>query len=450
MIPIYKHEVADGLEEKIKASRTIAYSSPVAKIVETDAFCQKALASEVKKFVANVADSDLYHIKSILVSSTWNKNDDVFTAEQVWKARHTPEDKPDNLEHDEHCIVGHMTGSWVLDADFNLVPDDTSVENLPPVIHILNSSVVYTKWEDPVMQDKIVDLIKAAESGEMFVSMECLLRDFDYALLKGEELTIVARGEDTSFLTKHLRAYGGNGVYNDYKIGRVVKDITFCGKGYTRTPANPESIILATSEVDLSKAHKINSFSQEGGVIINCTNNTTENQMEKELEELKAKVAELESVKSSFETKVAELVAANKRVEELTAELAEVQANLKAASDKLAEIDAAKARAARVQKLVEVGLEASEVDALIDQFAKADDAQFDAVVSALAATKKKYSESKKECSTVKTETTVETSAASLSPAPGTEESAKAAKKAVLVDSVAGLLNNKKKNKNGDK
>ena len=59
----------------------------------------------------------MYYTKSILVTSNWNKNDDVFDNMEVWNARQTPEHKPTNLNHDEHVLVGHMTENWVMSLE---------------------------------------------------------------------------------------------------------------------------------------------------------------------------------------------------------------------------------------------------------------------------------------------------------------------------------------------
>lgn len=72
---------------------------------------------------------------------------------------------------------------------------------------------------------------------------------------------VVARDEDTAFLTKHLRCYGGTGQYDGYSIARALKNITFHGNAFTKRPANPDSIIFAkenkkiilTSGVNLNK-----------------------------------------------------------------------------------------------------------------------------------------------------------------------------------------------------
>ena len=76
--------------------------------------------------------------------------------------------------------------------------------------------------------------------------MECFFKGFDYGLLDKSTGTYktLARNENTAYLTKYLRAYGGLGEHDNYKIGRVLRNITFSGKGYVEKPANPESIIF--------------------------------------------------------------------------------------------------------------------------------------------------------------------------------------------------------------
>ena len=113
------------------------------------------------------------------------------------------------------------------------------------------ASVLYLKWDNPDFQKRIDDLIAGIARGQWFVSMECLLRNFDYALISptGERKTI-ARSNESAWLTKHLRIYGGTGEYYGYKIGRLLRSFTFSGQGIVNNPANPKSIILpATASV---------------------------------------------------------------------------------------------------------------------------------------------------------------------------------------------------------
>ena len=56
--------------------------------------------------------------------------------------------------------------------------------------------------------------------------MEAWFPDFGYGLSDPAigETKLVQRIENTAFLTKHLKIYGGSGEYQGYKIGRVLKD----------------------------------------------------------------------------------------------------------------------------------------------------------------------------------------------------------------------------------
>ena len=75
--------------------------------------------------------------------------------------------------------------------------------------------------------------------------MECLFPNFDYALTAPDGSTkVVSRDEASAFLTKHLRSYGGSGEYQNYRVGRLLRNLSFSGKGLVSKPANPRSVIL--------------------------------------------------------------------------------------------------------------------------------------------------------------------------------------------------------------
>ena len=184
-IPVYKAEAE--LRDEIITNRSIAYCQPASKMSDgIKAFAEQMMADKIKdyKAIGFKMDKDLYYHQSILVSTTWNKNDDVFFPEHVWAARHTPEDKPTNLEHDQALIVGHITGNWAIDEENQLIADETAVDELPEIFHILNSSVIYTVRDNKDDQKRVNDLIFQIEAGEMYVSMECLFSDFDYIVKK--------------------------------------------------------------------------------------------------------------------------------------------------------------------------------------------------------------------------------------------------------------------------
>lgn len=257
---IFKAEAdIDGLAEKILASQSIAYSTQLLPWTPSEKEeHQKNYLSESFRESANVHgytlgsayDSDLFFTKSILVSTNWNKNDDVFSPGEVWASRHTPSHKPTNIEHDEKRLVGHITETWALDVDGNLIPDNTVIDDLPELYHIANGAVIYMNWQDDGLKQRTSELIASIEGGKKYVSMEAIFTNFGYAVVTPEnKFHVVARNQETAFLTKHLRAYGGTGNFDGCKIGRLLKNISFSGKGYVDQPANPYSVIFKDGNV---------------------------------------------------------------------------------------------------------------------------------------------------------------------------------------------------------
>ena len=243
---IYPQETDDGLAAKITASNSISYAS----IVEP---CDITPTQKSKiKVSASVSDADLYYVQSILVSSSWNRNDDIFEKSEVWAARATPEDKPTNLEHDENTIIGHITSNWPIDTEGKTIAEDIDMDDLPEKFHIVTGSVIYKAYSTPELKERAEKLIAEIENGTKYVSMECYFKGFDYGLTNKitGEYKVLARNEDTAYLTKYLRAYGGSGEQDNYKLGRVLRNITFSGKGFVDKPANPDSIIFQRQMID--------------------------------------------------------------------------------------------------------------------------------------------------------------------------------------------------------
>ena len=132
-----------------------------------------------------------------------------------------------------------------------VIEDDTPEDTLPDKFHIVTGGVLYRQLSSRNIElsSRMEEIIEGIKKGEWFVSMEALFSDFDYALYKDSEAEkIIGRSEDSAFLTKHLRAYGGTGEYQGYKVGRVIKNITFSGKGLVRKPANPDSVFIINDD----------------------------------------------------------------------------------------------------------------------------------------------------------------------------------------------------------
>ena len=266
---IYESEIKLGLKDRILANTIVKATCPVKKMTAANdiAAVQEARAkytlTDAGKAYASY--NDLYYVDTILVSSSMNKNDDCFGSEEIWRARHTPVDKPTNIAHVPDLVCGHMTRSWVLTSKKGRVIEDNRPESeLPALIHLACSAVIYRDLGS-FYQNEINRLILAIEADEMAVSMEAHFSDFDYALLDESTgiVKVVARNDETAWMSSLLRWFGGEGLYvvkengqikETYRIGRYLKGITFTGKGFVDNPANPDSIILEKSFEPMSAA----------------------------------------------------------------------------------------------------------------------------------------------------------------------------------------------------
>lgn len=336
---------------------------------------------EVQKAVAKLADKhpDLMYGSAILVSTVINKNDDVFLPEETWKARSTPVNTPYNDQHVEQDIIGHIIASRVLAKDKTVVADDS---NIPDYFDIEVDWVIYKSIFPAIAQE----IFEKAPKGEKFVSMEARFTDFDYAFVNMDTkaFSVVARNEETAFLTKYLRVYGGEGIYKNNRIARVLRNITFCGMGNVDTPANPsseytniEGFELVNSSLQESKSillvtkgkiMKIDTLEQATAEIERLTKELSDLQGEKAQSELQKKVDTAEAEKASLtdqlnaevtkrelaETKLSE---AETKVNELTASLETAKNDLKAKSDELDAIHKTAKSAERLTKLKELGYE---------------------------------------------------------------------------------------------
>jgi len=403
---IYKSEIEAGLEDQIKANASIAYSSPVSFYIpntEEKESIKNLVVAQDKAISENKDQYDLYYLSSILVSTGWNKNDDVFDLNETWGAKETPVDKQFNFMHDETDIIGHITGSVVLDSSGNEIDDISNIDKFD----IATSAVLYNSWTTPELRERMSKLIAEIEEGKWFVSMECLFNNFDYAVVSPEgESTVVSRDETSAFLTKHLRAYGGSGKYEGYTVGRLLRNIAFSGKGLVSNPANPRSVILNdVNPFEETQALELSNSS------INMENCNMSDVLKEQVEELKAELVtakeaakaletemtkqkdeEIQSKIEAFEAVVSEkdeaIAEAKAAVEAAEAKVAELQEAIAKKDEELAEalakIEAHEAEVkamARRAALVEAGAEEEEVESILEAFSEATDEMFEQVVA---------------------------------------------------------------------
>jgi uncharacterized coiled-coil protein SlyX len=398
---IYKSEIEAGLSDLLQ-NNSVAYCAQ-ANLHKGSIEAAKVVISDVdvlEKVIAQNKDQvDLYYLESVLVSTGWNKNDDVFDPQETWAARNTPEDKQFNFMHNEDDIIGHITGSYVVDHEGNHL----SQEEKPEQFDIITQAVLYTSWSGEEKRERMNKIIAEIEEGKWFVSMECLFPAFDYALQTAEGQTkIIERNEASAFLTKHLRAYGGEGTYENYRIGRLLRNLAFSGKGLVSKPANPRSIILDKSEYfDESKSQTLT---------ISSIKEMKMSDHDKQIEDLRAELAEAKAAnealkeqvvaeqQSEFEAKIqaleatiAEQAGTIEAKDATIAEQAEAIKNgeedMKNKMDELREMKKKEAMMKRKAQLEEAGLDAEEASATVESFDGVNDEAFEAVVAMM---KKKY------------------------------------------------------------
>ena len=383
---IHKQEILDGLSEKIEASASVSLDAQI--LIDSD--LDHPSEEEIQKTLAGYGHSnpdqiDLYYINTVLVSTGWNKNDDVFAAEEAWAARDTPVDKQFNYMHDESDIIGHITGSTVVDENGTKI----EAEDPPEKFDIITSAVLYKSWSDPELRERMSQIVSEIEEGKWAVSMECLFSDFDYSVVSPDgEMKVVARNDESAFLTKHLRVYGGKGVYEGYKVGRLLRNIAFSGKGLVNKPANPRSIILQPDEDpfddNFTNSVNVEEFNMADDQKVESSDIEVEAAVASVNDELETIKADHEAAVDGLSATIAERDAKITELEEsaaaLTSELEETKAKLDETSTQLGEAEATIRTMVRTAQAKDAGIADDKVEDTLAKFDAVDDEAFAAML----------------------------------------------------------------------
>lgn len=267
---IFPKEIEAGLSDKITAS---SKASANYDVITTESEAEKAVANIIP---GAALTRDLMLVHGILVTTNWNKNDDVFSPEEVLAAKDTPVFKPTNINHrgeeGDNQNIGVICSAILVDDAYNKIDIAVGQDSIPSKFHIMCGMYLWEKYF-PMAVNEIKESI---DRNQMYISMECLFDDFGYALkgLEDDDITLVARNEQTCVLSSHLRIYGGTGQVDvkgkKFKIGRWLRKITFSGVGFVKKPANPESVVF-DNYVSFAKAswEEIEKFdiSEDDGVL---------------------------------------------------------------------------------------------------------------------------------------------------------------------------------------
>lgn len=219
-----------------------------------------------------IAQPDLLYMDSVLVSTGSNKNDDVFLPSEMWKARSTPVLKPVDWEHNmgreltaaeqkenpgkvvvDNQTIGVMYNAYVTDQHGQVIDEakaSASDFEIPEHFDIIDEAVIW-KGNFPAVAARIE---KGAAEGTLFVSMEAWFSDYDY--LVGDK--VIARNDETAFLDDSLRANGGTGAFGSSSVKRVLRNITFGGKGIVERPANEPSVIKSVTHTPIGASEAAN------------------------------------------------------------------------------------------------------------------------------------------------------------------------------------------------
>lgn len=255
---------------------------------EKDYICMNDLP--LKSSTDNVdPQQDLMKMISVLVSTGINKNDDVFLKEELLPARSTGALKPVNLEHDEEKIIGTMVRTFVTSKAGTEINDDEIDKNsniVPKDFDITNEAVIYSF----LFPDIAKEIKSKALNNKLFVSVEAWFKSYDF--LVGNK--IVARNEDTApILDPVLRINGGDGIFQEQRTGRVLREILIGGIGIVEKPANPESVIksigtIAHCDVDINDNVILNNIIGDAyKIVANKTEIEGEEEMKEVLNEMK-------------------------------------------------------------------------------------------------------------------------------------------------------------------
>ena len=279
-IPVIK-----GVENKVRCVASCLAVKDEQKSILLDNFKKYCSDKAVAKYIQPIVmdqHPDLLYVSAILVSTLINDNDDVFLPEEVWPVRHTPIFTPYNEEHSQTDIIGHIYNARCLNSNKECLDD---MEAYNGYFDIEVDAVIYKS----VYPEKAEMIQTGAMDGERYVSMEATFANFDYLVVQNDDVStakLVKRTENTAFLTKYLRVYGGPGTFNSDKLYRVLRNLRFSGMGDVKTPGNPGSVYTRVSSSPVEELAYTEAKVRD---------NKIKGEKMEELELAKAKIVELET-----------------------------------------------------------------------------------------------------------------------------------------------------------
>lgn len=397
-VQVFAKEIEDGISEKIINDNSIAFASDC-RLISKDEI-KNISKADIENF-----DPDLFFFESVLCSTGININDDIFEKSELWKAKSTPIYKKINFSHNEKDIIGSMINTKAIDREGNSLSYILPEQDIPNSFDLVSCGLLYKVWEDEKLQERMNSLIAEMNDGKWFVSMECLFPHFDYGIISSTgQQYVIPRNEETAMLSKYLKRYGGSGKYENYRIGRILRNITFSGKGIVDNPANPRSVILKTESEFLGATASLQEIItiNNKGTIMSVENTVSKEKYEALADEVKnlkaeAKVAAEKAVQAQIDTAKAkvtqleselsaskEVTKANEdKVKTLTAEATALNDKYSKAIEELAKVHKENLKAKRLAMFAEVDILPAKAQELVDKFIDASEDMFNELVTAM-------------------------------------------------------------------
>lgn len=237
----------------------------------------KFSATQKKEYAAKLElpendQEDLLFMSAILVSTGTNKNGATFLGSELIKAKDSIKMKALDYEHEEDKIIGHIVSDLYFDQEGEAIDSEKlyaqlhkkntqeDAEDVNKLIASLDATEMDIGIVCVVYKDRFPKIAKEIQEDQWMVSMECYYKDFDLKIgdkiVKKDSL----KTANLDNLADELQLVVNGTSYGNQKASRVLRDISFCGCGIVKNPANDRSFILEAARSkteDFIKPHGI-------------------------------------------------------------------------------------------------------------------------------------------------------------------------------------------------
>jgi len=327
---------------------------------EKDKYLSTASLNKLKKFLPEINTEDNVDLLPVAfdacVVNRVNKNGDVINAETAANMTKNFVNKPINIEHNRHQVIGCILSASFSKFGTNESLAESDVKTLKEPFNITLGGIIW-KIVNRTLADQIEDSNDPTSINYMKISASWELGFNDYNILvldEGEKnienAMIISDAEEIEKYKNNLKGFGGSGKINDdkYVYRQVLGKVLPLGIGFTLNPAADVQGV-ATPDVEPIKielkSEKASQNNEANAEILKSedqNNISQEDNLNVKKERIYMKITKIEEITDSLlkevtASSVTEFIAEEikKISNQFTAEKAEKENALKAAADKL-------------------------------------------------------------------------------------------------------------------